>query len=179
MIAPLVCALVYLALSVRILSDVSLALSGAEKEIHASVRTGGFAVCVNRPLNLRNGKPVKEKMNKLKKRRKLFWLLRAVLKTIRWGVISVRIRLGTGDAAATAVAAGMIQSLIKAAFSAAGASGFSEVSVFPDFAKPCAVLNARCIFSFSFGDVMGAAVRAAVKKTRKEGFKWLSTLSRA
>jgi len=175
MLVPLVCALIYLVLCTRVLTDVSLELSSTRQRARALLRVGGLSFCIDRALALRDkGASIKEKAQRFQRVRQFAWLFRAEMGVLRWGVVQIRMRIGTGDAAVTAVAAGMLHTLITAALGLAGVAGVSDVSVFPDFAKPCAVLRARCIFSFSLGDIMFAAVRAAVKKMQREGFKWLS-----
>ena len=88
-------------------------------------------------------------------------------------------RLGFGDAAWTAVAAGSVRALLLALRACLGSNVPCELHITPDFGGVGLVAHARCIFSCQAGDIMFAVIKTAVRKTRREGFGWKSIPLRA
>lgn len=105
--------------------------------------------------------------------------LRSVLGCLRFERLNVAMRVGLDDAAHTAVAAGAFRAFAASLFSMLTLTGVSSLNVQADFSAPCFLMTGDCIFQAVPGDIMLAVVKTAVKKTRREGFKWSSTPSRA
>ena len=180
MFVPLVCALLYLVLSMRVLVDAALGLSTLQRIVRIRIDVGTFCLCIDKPvLAKRHGMPLHRSVKRAKPLLRLRWLICAVLRTLRWGQIDIRMQLGMQDAAVSAVACGVVQAILTAHLAVLGLAAHSDIRIVPDFTTLCCVVDARCIFSFSLGDIMIAAARAAVRKTKSEGFKWLSTPLRA
>ena len=109
----------------------------------------------------------------------LVWrILHAALRASRVRHLRVGVRLGLLEAQQTAVAAGAVRALLTSVLAASREVQGCEVAVVPDFAAPGLLLSARCIFSFTPGDIMFAALGAAASKLRKEGFTWHSIPSK-
>ena len=172
MLWPLVCALTYLLLSARVLVDVALDISEVHRGMRITLRAWGLSLCLDMPDAFLFDRKAAEQQSK---RLRTHWaLIRSLVKTVRWGHTQLRMRVGTQDAALTAMAAGAVRSCASAFQAMAGQRFPCEIRVEADFHKPCFVLAGRCIFSLVPGDIMFAVARAAVKKTQREGFKWLS-----
>ena len=172
MLWPLVCAIIYLILSVRVLADASLDISEAHSGVRLSLRAWGLCLCIDRPARIRmDGKNAAARTRRLKA---LWPLLRAALRAVTWGQTDIRMRVGFQEASLTAMLAGAARSGGSVLQAIAGQRFPCEVRVEPDFRATCFVLAGRCIFSLVPGDVMFAVIKAAVKKTQREGFSWLS-----
>ena len=85
-------------------------------------------------------------------------------KTGRMERLSLQARIGLGDAAGTAVAAGALRALASAVFERAGHGAQTDVYVSPDFERAVFAVRVRCLFSCQPGDMMLAAVRYAMRK---------------
>lgn len=103
----------------------------------------------------------------------------AILRAAHWRRLEVRMRVGTQEAWSTALAAGSARALALALLAQMRHLPPCDLRVDADFRSPCMVLTARCIFSVRAGDIMLAVLKTAVKKTQKEGFKWISIPSKA
>lgn len=169
MLAALLGALLYLALCTHVQVDVRLEANGKTPVLHTVYRAWGVSVYVSS----QGGKlPQRRKIQKLSR---FSFLVRAALRTLRIGQIDLHTRIGLDDAAATAAVCGAVYAAANALAAISGHQPRSFICVDADFSGPCFVLAARCIFSIIPGDTVFAVVKAAAKKTQKEGFKWLST----
>ena len=188
MLLPLAAALLYFVLSTRVLMDASAGLSGAQGTAALSLRAGGLCLRFDgvleragAQLSLRYQPRYGERMLKEKtlrarasSLRRSAWAIRAGLRAVHWGQADVYLRVGTDEAWSTALFAGAARSLAAALTAASGGRIPCDVRVDASFDEPAFLLTARCIFSAAPGDIMFAVARAAVKKTQREGFRWLS-----
>ena len=92
----------------------------------------------------------------------------------RMELLSLDARIGLGDAAQTAVAAGSLRAIAAAVFSRLDCEADCELRVMPDFERAGFCAQACCIFSCQAGDIMLAVLRAALQKNRREGLGWKS-----
>lgn len=172
MLWPLVCGIIYLLLSMRIIVDLVLDISDRHRGVRLRLRAWGMHLYVKRPIA---GRISRRNAGARAKRLKKSWtMIRAVLRAIHWGQADIHMRVGLGEAAQTAMIAGGAYAGISALQAVAGRSFPMEVHIEPDFRTSCFVLVGRCIFSLVPGDIMFAVLLAAVKKTRREGFRWKS-----
>lgn len=100
----------------------------------------------------------------------------AVVKIIRFSQVDLHMRVGMEDAAGTALTAGAVRALAAAFLSCMQGVPACDLRVEADFRAPCFLMTAHCIFSARPGDIMIAVVKTAVKKTQKEGFKWMVSI---
>ena len=179
--------LAYLLMGTPVTVRVSLGVSGAGGAAQASIGALGVLAQIDALLRL-EGKKLRfvPRYGPQKKRGKNksaghLWreVLRAALRAARLVRFDVRMRLGLGEAHATAMAAGAVRAFLSSLLASRDEPLSGELVVAPDFAAPGFLLTARCIFSFTPGDIMIAALGVAAKKMRKEGFTWLSIPSRA
>ncbi len=106
-------------------------------------------------------------------------LFAEVMRAAHWEKMELRIRIGTGNAATTALAAGSVRAAGLSVLSCVKNRPPCDFRVEPVFKTPCVLIYARCIFFVRAGDIMIAAVKTAVKKMQKEGFKWINIPSKA
>lgn len=92
--------------------------------------------------------------------------------------LMLHMRLGLGDAGATALASGTVHALACSLLAPLGDLRTCDLRVTPDFDKVCLRVHARSIFFCRAGDIMLALLKAAPRK-RKEGLKWTSIPLRA
>lgn len=169
---PLMFALVYLLLSMRVLVDVRAAVNPSHKGIQIILRAWGVRLCLDMPLRMNMDR--KSAGEQLGKAKQVWPFVKAILRAIRWGQTDVNVHVGAQDAALTAMLSGAAVSLGAALGAVAGRRFPCAVHAQTDFRRPGFALHARCIFSFTPGDIMFAVVKEAVKKTQREGFSWLS-----
>ena len=103
------------------------------------------------------------------------------IKSLRSGQfdsLMLHVRLGLGDACATALASGTAHALVCSLLAPLSDLRSCNLRMTPDFDQVCLCVHARGIFSCSAGDIMLALLKAAPRK-RKEGFKWTSIPLRA
>lgn len=108
--------------------------------------------------------------------------IRTLLCMGRW---DIRVLVGLGDAAQTAVAVGALRAALCAVMAGGRLSGSAQVGA--DFAAERFLMTARCIIRAPLGDIILIGVRAARKarrkkrraSVRKEGRTWSSIPSRA
>jgi len=162
-------AVIYLLLAMPVRAKVFLCMHGFAGNVLLEVGLPGMRLCRNAPI------PKKGMRRKRNGRSFLGRIIRAC--TIEG--IGVEICIGTGDAAQTALAAGALRAGLTGVLSAVRIDGRTEVCVVPVFDKPCFSLAAQGILSAKLGDIMYAALRAALKKSGKEGFDWKSIPLRA
>lgn len=105
--------------------------------------------------------------------------LAEIVRAAHWEKMELRMRVGTGDAAATALAAGAVRAAALSVLSLIKNRPPCDLRVEPVFREPCLLIYARCIFFVRAGDIMIAAAKTAVKKMQKEGFKWINIPSKA
>ena len=174
-------ALFYLLLALR----VRISLEGALRGTAGSFALGAGAVGINLRFDgiirkekghvfpvmaSRYGAHAKKKRKKathkktLRMARLYFWFA----KTGRMERLSVHIRIGVGDAALTAVAAGALRALAAAAFERVKRGAQVDLCVAPEFGDASFAAHVRCIFSCQLGDIMLAAIRVALKKRKKK-----------
>ena len=178
--------LAYLLLGVPITVRVSLGVSNLEGALQVSL--GALGIALQRDALLRweprpklcdrYEQPQKKKAHGGLDTPQVLHLARTALHAARFERFQVAVRLGLLEAHQTAVAAGAVRALLTSVLAAAREVHSCEVTVAPDFASPGLLLTARCIFSFTPGDIMFAALGAAVSKLRKEGFTWHSIPSK-
>ena len=173
-------AFVYLLLAMRVRIRTEVALCGTAGTLLLSAEAAGVAVRFDGEIHRKgNGifltirprygrlskekKPGEERGMSLRLIRRYLWFARMG----RMELLSLDARIGLGDAAQTAVAAGSMQAIAAAAFSRLHSEADSVVCVMPDFERVGFCAQARCIFSCQAGDMMLAAVKAALKKTGK------------
>ena len=118
----------------------------------------------------RKRKPGEERGKSIRMIRRYLWFAR----TGKMERLSLDARVGLGDAAQTAVAAGCLRALASAAFMKIGSGASEEMCITPDFDHAGVCVQLRCIFSCQAGDIMLAAARAALQKNRREGLVWKS-----
>ena len=100
--------------------------------------------------------------------------VRAALRAGRFERLALHVRLGLGDAGATAVAAGTVRALAAALLVPIQGGAPPDVRVEAAFGGAELAAHARCIFSFQPGDIMLAVLKTAASKTGREGFGWKS-----
>jgi len=184
-----VIALVYSLLCVRL--RVQLEASFVNGQGSASFSVGAFGVQLRRDFALlwkppslairampRYGKATFPKKNPPRRGHRIRSYLINALRSKQFERVALHLRLGLGDACATAVAAGTVHALACALLAAAGDPRISELRVTPDFAQAGLCAHMTGIFSCRLGDIMLAALRPARRK-RKEGLKWTSIPLRA
>lgn len=191
MLVPLVCALLYAALSTRVLVDAGAGLHGLRGTAALSVRAYGVSLRLDGVIE-RAGTQLRLRMRPRYGRRTLGertlranaaslkrygWAIRAALGSVHWGQLDAYLRVGAGEAWCTALLAGTVRSLAASLTAVTG--GRVDVRVDAAFDEPCFLLASRCIFSVAPGDMMFAVAKTAVNKTRREGFGWLSVPLRA
>ena len=179
--------LTYLLLGTPVTVRACFGLSGAGGAAQASIGALGLSAQIDALLRF-NGKKLRfvprygaQRKRGRKKSAGHLWreALRAAIRGTNLVHLDVRMRLGLGEAHATAQAAGAVRALLLALLASRDEPFSGGVIVAPDFSGPGLLLTARCIFSFTPGDIMFAALGAATKKLRNEGFTWLSIPSRA
>ena len=172
MVLPLLCALIYLLLSMRFLVDVRVEIDKARQGVRIGLRMWGMRLSLDMPLRMPEvSKGSRAQVQKVKRA----WpFAKAIIQAIRWGQTDVRLCIGTGDAALTAMMAGMVGSLGSSLQAVAGQRFPFDIQAYPVFNGLCFELKSRCIFSLVPGDIMFAVARAAVRTMQKEGFSWRS-----
>lgn len=172
MLLPLLCGLIYLFLCMPVTADLALESRGMRTRLRLYLRAWWLSVRIDRPWGAgMDRKRESEHAKRIHAKRKM---LRAALRCARWGQTDVAVRMGTGDAAQTAVLAGGLRAGAEAFRLAAGRRFPLLFLIEPDFRQVCFAVDARCIFSFSPGDIMLAVLLAAVKKNAGGEFRWKS-----
>lgn len=188
MLLPLLCALLYTALSTPVLADARVGLNDVQSEAALSLRAYGLSLRfdgvierVGTRLQLRytpryGRRALGERTlrARLDAMRGNGWMLRAAMRGVRVGQLDAYLRVGTDEAWSTALIAGAVRSLAASLLAVTGGKAPCDVRVDAAFDRPGFLLTARCIFSAAPGDIMFAVAKEAVKKTQREGFKWLS-----
>ena len=102
----------------------------------------------------------------------LFRLVRSCLLDNRYAgqreKLAVNVRFGLGSAAETAVGAGAVHALLCALFAGIGAAHACELRVIPSFDKVSFQADVTGIFSLRIGDIMLAALKAALRKRARD-----------
>lgn len=193
MLLPLVCALLYAALSTHVLVDAGAGLHGLRGTAALSVRAYGVSLRFDGVIE-RAGTQLRLRMRPRYGQRTLDertlranaaafkrhgWAMRAALSSVHWGQLDVYLRVGADEAWRTALLAGAARSLAASLAAVSGGRMPVDVRVDAAFDEPCFLLASRCIFSATPGDVMFAVARAAVKRMRREGFGRISNPLRA
>ncbi len=186
-------ALTYLLLAMRVRIRTEAALWGTEGTLLLSAETVGVMIQFDgvilqkekgilptvRP---RYGRLSMEKKTKAERGKSLRMIRRYLwfARTGKMEQLSLDARVGLGDAAQTAVAAGCLRALASAAFLKLGSEADEELlRITPDFDHAGFCAQLRCIFSCQAGDIMLAAAKAALQKNRREGLGWKSIPLRA
>ena len=162
-------AMIYLLLAMPVKARVFLCMHGLHGNALLEVELPGLRLCRNAPIPKRKPHP---------KKGRGAYLIR-VIRACSVERFRVQVRLGTGDAAQTALASGALRAGLLGMLAARGIRNEAGVCVVPVFGEPCFSLAVEGIFSAALGDVMYAALRAALKKSGKEGFGWKSIPLRA
>ena len=172
MMLPLLFGLLYLLLGMRIMVDVRVELGDARKGVCIALRICGLLLYLDMPVRLHVNR---SKAKGQAQRAKQFWLLiKAVIRTICWGQTDVHLRVGLQDAALLAVVSGSLNAFGAALQAIAGQRFPFRMKTTTAFQTSGFELSGRCIFSLIPGDIIFAVAKAAVKKTQREGFSWLS-----
>ena len=176
--------LAYLLLGVPVTVRASVGISNLEGAAQVSLSALGVALqrdarlcwTPGPGLRARYGRPQKGKTLGKADAARALRFARAALRASRFARFQVGARIGLLEAQQTAVAAGALRALLTSVLAAAPRARACEVAVVPDFAGAGLLLSARCIFAFTPGDIMVAAIGAAVRKRRKEGLTWHSSI---
>lgn len=192
MLLPLMCMTVYTLLAVRVVVHADISLNEVQSTVALNLRAWGVCLRMDGTIAWEGTHVhVQRRYAKLKPRRSLWrrpqledlrknkWWIAAALRSLHWGAADIYLRSGTDEAWSTALLAGAMRSLAAAFTAVMGQRMPCDVRVDADFDEPGFLLSARCIFSAVPGDIMMAVIKEAVKKTQREGFKWLSIPSRA
>lgn len=183
--------LLYLLLSLRVTVRLSAGIGAQQSAVSASVGALGLWVRYEGVIVLEGAKPhvqprygsKKRKGKKLKQRldrcKRLWPWLRALVPCLDFARCDLLLRIGLGQADETAVAAGALRAAISALAASLPAAPPLRLHVQADFERPAFLGVGHCIFSFALGDIMFAAARFALRKTRREGFGWISIPLRA
>lgn len=180
-------ALAYLLLGASVTVRASAGLCGAGGAAQVSIGALGVCAQLDAVLALEDGRLRltprygTQRQRRRGKRPGAVWrdALRKALHASGGARAQVCVRLGLPEAHETALAAGAARALLASLLAAASDEASWELVVRPDYAEPGLLLTARCIFSFTLGDIMFAALRAAANQRWKEGTRWLSIQSRA
>ena len=169
---PLLAAFLYLLLSVRIMADIRITLNDARKGACIALRIWKLRLYLDMPIRMNiSQSKAKGQVQSVKG----FWsLITAALSAVCWGQTDVYVRLGMQDAALAAMAAGTVNAFGAAVQAVTGQYFPCSVKAVPVFGAQGFALKGRCIFSLVPGDIIFAVAKAAVKKTQREGFSWLS-----
>lgn len=108
--------------------------------------------------------------------RRLAPILRAALARADVMRFDLHIRVGLDEAGGTALTAGALRTAASMLLSHAPLPGSCQIDVQPNFGGPRFLMTAHCIFRAMPGDIIFAALKAAIKMTRKEGFGWISSI---
>ena len=168
-----VVALAYLLLCCRVVVDAGFKSTGHTIHVHIALRV--FHVCLHLIGTLDGGAAQSGIRRQAAFFRRYGRLMLAAIRTLRFGHTKIHAVLGLGDAAHTALTAGAAQAVLLCVCAVIGQAGKADVRIMPDFSRKRLAASGRCIFSLALGDVIFAVVKEAVKKTQREGFKWLST----
>ena len=174
---PLLCALLYLLLSTGVLVDTKILANRTGIHISAVCTAWGLRLCMIGTKAYGFDRGMAKKQADTAKCMKP--LLQAALRALRWGQADVQVHIGLDGAAQTAMCAGAVYGGLSALMTSLGLGRVGRVRVVPAFGGRKLEGAARCIFSFALGEIIFAVALAAVKKTRKEGLKWLSIPLRA
>ena len=180
---PLLAAVIYLLLAMRMRIGLNVSLSGTRGSVILSAGAAGIWLRYDAEIHLDKNQPlIRARYRALRKKEKRktgksLYMIRRYLwlaKTGRMDRISFCARIGLEDAKETALAAGCLQAVASALLSAVNREGRQACFVFPDFDSSGYCAQLCCIFSCQAGDIMLAAIKAAVRKSRREGLGWKS-----
>ena len=177
MLAALLCALIYLALCCRICADVRVSVREGKLHVSVCLRIAGVNLLLDAAIEQKmSGSSLKAQTEIL---RRYGSLLRAGAGAVRVSLVEIGAHIGLGDAAGTAMATGLAHAAVSVLFAPTGQMHKARIAIRPDFARKGLDGHVHCIFSLVPGDIMFAVAKAAVKKTQREGFEWLSIPLRA
>lgn len=176
-----VIAAVYLLLALRIHIGAEAAVRGTEASLSLNVGALGLRLHVDGELRreakglalrigqgnapLRLSRPTKAQTQHM---RRLWPYALAAIRAGRFEGLALQVRLGLGDAAQTALAAGALRALLSALLAALGGGLPCMLRIVPDFKGTGLEAHGQGVFLFQAGDVMAAVMRAALKRARKE-----------
>lgn len=174
----LLAALAYLLLALRV--TVTLFAGGGASGVHAYAEVGACCMSVRFDWMVHpDGRIKRIGLQSGSGRRKrgapsgvLRRFLRMALRQTGDADLFLDLRVGTGDAAQTAVLCGAVRASALALAGAAAPKAARHVRIVPVFDRTCFLAQAHCIFSFSVGDTLLAVLFAAVKTFGSEGFRW-------
>lgn len=183
----IVIALFYLMLCFPVVVRAFTGLNDKQNSLQMEVSYLGLSVCFDAVLRFDIAKPgvhliprygrkkanrqsteVKSRIRRLRRFMTVYKSLNKVHET------QLYIRLGLGDAADTAAAVGVCRALAALLFVRLFPADSEKWHVEPDFDHPGLLLCFSSIFSASAGDIMFAAVRAALDNGKREGSAWKS-----
>lgn len=160
----LLVALIYIALALPVTLQACIVLHGMQGSYAVQMgmlgvfaRLDGLIDLKKRLLTTRCGRECS-----LSGRRKNKPQLLRLVSAVRFEAGTVYLHAGLADAAQTALAAGAVRAVLLAALGRLG--GAVRVVVEPDYCVPGFALEAQGIVSFCAGDIICAAIRAAMKK---------------
>jgi len=182
-----IAALIYLLLCFPVVIRLSVGLNDTQNSLQADVSYLGLHLCFDAEIRLDIGQPffqllprygkkeAKKRPGKAKDRFGRIRRLSHVLEILgQRHCTQLYIRLGLGDAAGTAIAAGACRMLISLLCARLKHADFKKRCVEPDFDHPCFLLCFQSIFSASPGDIMFAAIKTAFDNRKREGSTWKS-----
>jgi len=179
---PAVAAAIYLLLALRVRISLEGALCGTSGSLALSAGAAGVYIRFDSTIRKREDGlfftpipryAVHTKKEGMKKERgKSLRIVKTYLwfaKTGRMERLSIRMRVGVGDAAGTAVAAGALRALFFSVLEHMDRGIQMDLQVAPDFEQPAFAAYGHCTFSCQPGDMMLAALRFALKERRNKG----------
>lgn len=172
-------ALIYIALAMPVTLRAGIVLHGMQGSYAAELGACGVFVRLDGLIDLKRRMltPRQGRERRLSGRRNSRPRLLRLASVVRFEAMTVHVRAGLGDAAQTALAAGAMRAALSAVMGRIGKP--AQVIIEPDYCAPGFALEARGIVSFCVGDIIHAAICAALKKKKREGFGWKSIPLRA
>lgn len=178
--------ILYLALSLPVTVSVSVSVNERQSAVRGALFALGLgarfdALVAKHGLGLRlcprYGQEIKKKSRvNMHAVRTLHPIIREAIAQVDVRRFDLYIRVGLREAGHTALTAGALRSAAVALLSRLPTPRPCKVCVQPDFGGTCFLMTAHCIFRAMPGDIIFAALKAAIKMTRKEGFGWISSI---
>lgn len=163
--------LAYLLLGAHVTVRAQAGLSAAGGTAQASIGALGLRAQLDATLTLQGGRlrltpryGARRERGKKSAGRAWRAALRTALRVSRGAFIQIHLRAGLPEAHETALLTGAARAVLSSLLAAQGGAARCELAVRPDYVSSGLVLTARCIFSFTPGDIMLAALREGVKK---------------
>ncbi|MDO5377963.1 MAG: hypothetical protein Q4G52_06480 [Clostridia bacterium] len=178
--------IVYLALSLPVTVNLSMSVNERQSTVRASLfalglgarfdallARRGFSLSLNPRYGQKRGHKKKPRVRAIKT---LEPILRAALMQVDVRRFDLDLRVGLREADHTALTAGALRFAATALLARLPMPKPCRINVQPSFDGACFLMTAHCIFRAMPGDIIFAALKAAIKTTRKEGFGWISSI---